>query len=57
MSCLSLIEATKKLKSNLVMFLGVGAFEPLFGPVRGKLNKNFPNIQMPRRGGGGGGRC
>ena len=25
----------------------VGAFEKLFGPGRGGLNKNFPKIQMP----------
>ena len=25
----------------------MGAFEQLFGPVRGDLNKNFPKIQIP----------
>ena len=30
----SAIEATEKLNSNLVIFLGVGAFEQLFGPGR-----------------------
>ena len=47
-------EAEEKLlksqNSNLVIFLGVGAFEQLFGPVRGNVNKNFPKLQMP--GGG-----
>ena len=41
MCCLSLIEATEKLKSNLVIFLGVGAFEQLFGPVRGEFEQTF----------------
>ena len=33
----------------------VGAFEVLFGPGRGGLNKNFPKIQMPGELPGGGG--
>ena len=32
----------------------VGAFEQLFGPGRGELNKNFPKIQMPGGCPGGG---
>ena len=34
----------------------VGAFEQLFGPGRGGLNKNFPKIQMPGELPGGGGK-
>ena len=34
-------------KVKTVIFPGVGAFEQLFGPVRGDLNKNLPKIQMP----------
>ena len=49
----SIIKATEKLNSNLVIFPGMGAFEQLFGPVRGDLNKNLP--KMP--GGLPGGRC
>ena len=37
----SIIEATKKLNSNLVIFPGVGAFEQLFGPVRGEFKQKF----------------
>ena len=48
----SIIEATEKLKQLYGNSPGVGAFEQLFGPVRGNLNKNFPKIQMP-----GGGEC
>ena len=52
-------EATEEfMNSNLVIFPGVGAFdhlkwtydeafEQLFGPGIGHLNKNFPKIQMP----------
>ena len=39
---------SEKLNSNLVIFPRVGAFEQLFGPGRGNLNKNSPKIQMPR---------
>ena len=44
----NIIEATGKLKQyhdESGNFLG--AFEQLFGPVRGYLNKNSPKIQMP----------
>ena len=42
----SITEATEKFKN----FPGGGAFEQLFGPMRGGgggWNKNFPKIQMP----------
>ena len=32
-----ILEATEMLNSNVVIFLGVGAFEQLFGPVRGGI--------------------
>ena len=35
---------TAGLKSNLVIFPGVGASEQLFGPVRGEFEQNFPKI-------------
>ena len=47
----SMIETTEKLNSNLVIFPEVGAFEQLFGPMRGEFSKNFLIIQML------GGRC
>ena len=37
----SIIEATQKLTSNLVIFPGVEAFEQLFGPVRGGFEQKF----------------
>ena len=37
----SIIEATENLNSNLVIFPEVGAFEQLFGPVRGEFEKTF----------------
>ena len=55
----SIIEATEKLNSNLVIFLGVGAFEQLFGPVWGKFEQEFSENSNARgiaHGGGGGGR-
>ena len=33
----------------------MGAFEQLFGPVRGEFSKKFPKIQMPGGLPGGGG--
>ena len=50
----SIIKATEKF---LVIFPGVGAFEQLFGPVRGEFSKNFPKIQMPGGLLGRGGGC
>ena len=41
----SIIETTEKLNSNLVIFPGVGAFEQLFGPVRGEFN--FQTFKCP----------
>ena len=47
----------KSYNSNLVIFPGVGAFEQLFGPVRGefeqKLSKNSNARGVAQRGGGG----
>ena len=40
-SCRSTIEATEKLNSNLVILPGVGAFEQLFGTVRGEFEQKF----------------
>ena len=37
----SIIKATKSQNSNLVIFPGVGAFEQLFGPVRGEFEQKF----------------
>ena len=37
----SIIEATENLNSNLVIFPEVGAFEQLFGPVRGEFKQTF----------------
>ena len=43
----SIIEATEKLKKKESgNFPGGGAFEQLFGPVRGDLRKNFLKIHM-----------
>ena len=44
---LSLIEATEKLKQQFGNFPWGGAFERLFGPVRGEFEQNFTKIQMP----------
>ena len=52
MCCLSLIEATEKLKQQ-----SGGAFEQLFSPVRGEFEQKFPKIQMPRFCPRGGGVC
>ena len=41
MCCLSLIEPTEKLKQQSGSFPGIGAFEQLFGPVRGKFEPKF----------------
>ena len=41
MCCLSFIEATEKLKQQFGNFPGGGAFEQLFGPVRGEFEQKF----------------
>ena len=41
MCYLSLIEATEKLKQQSGNFPGGGAFERLFGPVRGEFEQKF----------------
>ena len=52
----SIIEATEKLKSNLIIFAGVGAFEQLFGPVRGEFEQRFSK-KLNARGVARGGCC
>ena len=42
MCCLRLIKATEKIKQQSGNFPGSGAFEQLFGPVRGGFEQNFP---------------
>ena len=43
MCCLSLIKATEKLKQQS----GSGAFEQLFGPVRGEFEQKFSKNTNP----------
>ena len=44
----SIIETTEKFKQYSGNFLGVGAFEQLFGPVRGEFEqKFFQNFKSP----------
>ena len=40
-TCTAAEEATEKLNSNLVILPGVGAFEQLFGTVRGEFEQKF----------------
>ena len=50
----SIIEATEKLKSNLVILSWVGAFEQLFDPAKGEFKKKFSknsNARGVARGG------
>ena len=57
MCCLSLIEATEKLKQQSGNFPWGGAFKQLFGPVRGESEHKFSknsNARGVARGGGGG---
>ena len=49
----SMIEATEKLKQ--VILPGVGAFEQLFGPVRGEFEQKFSKNSNARGGAWGGG--
>ena len=54
----SIIEATEKLNSNLVIFSGVEAFEQLFGSVWGEFEQEFSknsNARGVAHGGGEGG--
>ena len=37
----SIIEATEKWNGNLVILPGVGAFEQLFGPMRGEFEQKY----------------
>ena len=55
MCCLSLIEPTEKLKQQSGSFPGIGAFEQLFGPVRGKFEPKFSKDSNAR--GVARGRC
>ena len=41
MCCTSLIKATEKLKQQSGNFLGGGALEQLFRPMRGKFEQKF----------------
>ena len=50
MCCLSLIEATEKLKQQSGNFPGGGAFEHLFGPVRGEFEQKFSKNSNARGG-------
>ena len=51
----SVIEASEKLKQQSSNFPESGGIWTAFRPgERGNLNKNFPIIQMPAGGGGGG---